>query len=56
MDRQNNQPTAPQGSRLLRYWPLIAELWIAATIVAFFIIRILGSESFRHKFHFLAGR
>jgi hypothetical protein len=56
MDRQNNQQAEPQGSGFRRYWPLLAELWIFATIIAFFVIRVLGSESFRHKFHFLVGR
>jgi hypothetical protein len=56
MDQQNKLPTMPRGSGFRRYWPLLAELWIVATILTFFIIRILGSESVRHKFHFLVGR
>lgn len=56
MDRQNNQAAEPQGNRFRRYWPLLAELWIFATVLAFFVIRVLGSEFFHHKFHFLVGR
>ena len=56
MDQQNKLPTMPRGSGFRRYWPLLAELWIVATILTFFIIRILGSESARHKFQFLVGR
>ena len=56
MEQQNNQAAEPQRNRFQRYRPLLAELWIVATIVAFFVIRILGSESVRHKFHFLVGR
>ena len=56
MDRQNNQAAEPQGNRFRRYWPLLAELWIFATVLDFFVIRVLGSEFFHHKFHFLVGR
>jgi hypothetical protein len=56
MDLQNNQSSAPQGSRYRRYWPLFAELWIIATIVAFFVIRILGSGPIRHILHLSEGR
>jgi hypothetical protein len=27
-----------------RFWPLIIELWIAGVLVAFFVIRIMGSR------------
>jgi hypothetical protein len=48
MVHQNNQLAEPRGSRFWRYWPLVAELWIFATILGFLIIRILGSASFHH--------
>jgi hypothetical protein len=59
MGHQNNQSSAPPMSRYRRYWrywPLIAELWIVATIVAFFVIRILGSGPVRHFLHLSEGR
>jgi hypothetical protein len=56
MDNLNNQPAEPQGNRFRSYWPLLAELWIAATILAFFITRILGSAFVRNMFSSLAGR
>lgn len=36
-----NPTTAP--SLLQRIWPWLIELWIAYVLVAFFIVRILGS-------------
>ena len=36
-----DRTTAP--SFLRRLWPRLIELWIAYVLVAFFIIRILGS-------------
>jgi hypothetical protein len=56
MDRQNNQSHASQRARYRRYWPFIVEIWIAATIVAFFVIRILGSGPVRHFLHLSEGR
>jgi hypothetical protein len=56
MDHRNNQSSAPPTPRYRRYWPLIAELWIVATIVAFFVIRILGSGPVRHFLHLSEGR
>lgn len=56
MDHQNSQQAQPQNSLFRRHWPLLAELWIVATILAFFIIRILGSAFARNMFRSVAGR
>jgi hypothetical protein len=37
-----------QPSWLSKFAPGLAEAWIAATIVAFLLIRILGSNTFKH--------
>jgi hypothetical protein len=56
MNNQNNQSAEPQNNRFRVYWPLVAQLWIVATIVAFFVIRILGSTFVRNMFRSHAGR
>ncbi len=40
---------------LTNHWPKFVELWILATIVVFFVVRILGSHSAERLFHSLAG-
>lgn len=42
MSNEAGNPTT-EPSLLQRLWPWLIELWIAYVLVAFFIIRILGS-------------
>jgi hypothetical protein len=42
-------------SKLLPVYRILAELWLAGTILAFFIVRILGSATFKHIFRLLRG-
>jgi len=37
-----------QASQFKKHLPALAEAWIFATIAAFFVVRILGSNAFRH--------
>jgi len=45
----NGAAEAPTTARSFfqRLWPLLIELWIAYVLVAFFVIRILGSGLFQ---------
>jgi hypothetical protein len=51
----NNHSNTLRPSLRRRYWPILAELWIAATILAFAITRIFNSEFARNIFRSLAG-
>jgi hypothetical protein len=54
---QNNLDTSPErSSRFDRWRPLAMNLWIAAVILLFFVLRVLDSNTARRIFHFLAAR
>ncbi len=50
----NDQATDP--SLLQRVWPWLIEIWISYVLVAFFIIRILGSGLVQRLFILLRHR
>jgi hypothetical protein len=35
-------------TKIAKYLPIVAELWVAGIIVTFLTIRILGSNTFQH--------
>ena len=39
---QNQEDSPAIGKRL---WPALVQLWILASIAAFFVIRVLGSQT-----------
>jgi hypothetical protein len=38
-----------------RVWRVAINIWIAATLIFFFLVRILGSGTARHALPFLTG-
>lgn len=38
-----------------RLWPLLIDLWIAAALVLFLVIRVLGSNTARHLIHIVSS-
>jgi len=39
-----------------KHLPLIAEIWIFATIATFIVVRVVGSNSAKHILHVIQGR
>jgi len=38
-----------------RLWPAIVNLWLGGVLLAFVVIRLLGSATFKHEFHRFLG-
>ena len=39
-----------------KYLPLLAEIWIFATIATFIVVRVLASNSAKYILHVIQGR
>ena len=54
---QNNLDAGTErGAKLDRWRPLAMNLWIAAVILLFLVLRVLDSNTARRIFHSLAAR
>ncbi len=53
MPNSNQQKTleSEQPSQFNKYLPVLAEAWLFATIATFFVVRIFGSNTFKHFMH-----
>src|ERR1051326_8960685 len=47
--RENSGSEPP--AQFPKFLPVLAEVWISATIIVFFAVRILGSNTFKHFMH-----
>lgn len=48
---QETRSPAPRGNGTPRWLPALTEIWILVVVVVFLLVRVVGSNSFRHFVH-----
>ena len=45
--------SVPMENKLARAWPVIIDLWIAAVLATFLVVRVVSSATGKHLLKFL---